>query len=156
MLDWRISLGTFVILITAFALIWPRVSTNWEQEFRTAYESISDDTPIISDVFNVYLEEDRNTLIYVKEECDVEEVQQGFLMHVTPTYTKDVSEDRKESGFNNYDFDFDAYGLRFDGKCVIQFSLPGYDITHIRTGQYIKEDGEFTNIWIAEAFIGQE
>lgn len=154
MLDWRISLGTFVILITAFALIWPRVSTNWKQQYLSLYESVSDDTPIISDLFNVYLDEDKDSLIYVKEECDVEDIQQGFLMHVTPTYTEDVVESRKESGFNNYDFDFEAHGLRFDGKCVIQFDLPDYDITHIRTGQYIKEDGEFTNIWIGEAFIG--
>ena len=77
-------------------------------------------------------------------------------MHVTPTYTEDVVESRKESGFNNYDFDFDAHGLRFDGKCVIQFNLPGYEITRIRTGQYILEGDEFTNIWIAEALIGQE
>lgn len=156
MLDWRISLATFVVLIVAFALIWPRVSTNWEQEFRAAYESVSDDTPVISDVFNVYLNEDGDSLIYVKEECDAEDIQQGFLMHVTPTYSEDVVEDRKESGFNNYDFTFDEYGLRFNGKCVVQFNLPGYDITRIRTGQYIREGDEYTNIWIAEALIGQE
>lgn len=154
MLDWRISLATFVVLIVAFALIWPRVSTNWEQEFRSVYESVGDDIPIISDVFNVYLDEDRNSLIYVKEECDIEDIQPGFLLHITPVNTDDLLVERREVGFNNLDFDFDAYGLRFDDTCVIQFNLPSYDIAHIRTGQYIREDAELPSIWIAEVFIG--
>lgn len=156
MLDWRISLAVFMVLIVAFALIWPRVSTNWEEEFRSAYESVSDDTPIISDVFNVYLDEDKHFLIYVKEECDVQDIQPNFLMHITPTNTDDLQAERREVGFNNLDFDFDAYGLRLNETCVIQFNLPGYDITSIRTGQYIREGDEFHNIWIAEALINQE
>lgn len=154
MLDWRISLGVFVILITAFALIWPLVSTDWELEFRSAYESVRDDVPIIDDVFNVYLDEDRNSLIYVKEECDVEDIQPGYLLHVTPANTDDL--ERSESSFNNFDFDFDAHGLRFDNICVIQFNLPDYDYTRIRTGQYIREGDEFHNLWIQEAITSQE
>lgn len=156
MLDWRISLATFVVLIVAFALIWPRVSVNWEQEFRSVYESIGDDTPIINNVFNVYLDEDRNSLIYVKEECDAEDIDPDFLLHITPTYKDDLLADRKEVGFNNLDFYFDAYGLRFDGKCLIQFNLPDYDIARIRTGQYIREGDELPAIWIEEVLIGQE
>lgn len=154
MLDWRISLGVFVILITAFALIWPLVSTDWELEFRSAYESVRDDDPIIDDVFNVYLDEDRNLLIYVKEECDVEDIQPGYLLHVTPANTGDL--ERSGSTFNNYDFDFDAHGLRFDNNCVIQFNLPDYDYTRIRTGQYLREGDEFHNLWIQEAIISPE
>lgn len=154
MLDWRISLGTFVVLIIAFALIWPRISTNWEQEFRSTYESVSDDIPIISDVFNVYLDENR--LIYVKEECDNEDIKPDFLLHVTPVNPDNLLEERREAGFNNFDFGFEEYGLQFDDKCLIQFTLPGYDITRIRTGQYIREGDELPAIWIAEAFIAQE
>lgn len=156
MLDWRISLATFVVLIVAFALIWPRVSTNWEQEYRLLYESVSDDTPIISDFFNVYLDEEGNSLIYVREECDVEDIQPGFLLHLTPINTDDLPEERKESGFNNLDFDFDAHGLRFEGKCVVQFDLPNYGISRIRTGQYVQVGDELPPIWIEVAFIGQE
>lgn len=156
MLDWRISLGTFVVLITIFALIWPRISTNWEQEFRSTYESVRDDVPIISNVFNVYLDEDRNRLIYVKEECDNEDIKPGFLLHITPTYADDLAEDRRESRFNNLDFDFEEFGQQIDDNCVIQRNLPDYDITRIRTGQYIRENDELPSIWIEEAFINQE
>ena len=154
MLDWRISLGVFVILITAFALIWPLVSTDWELEFRSAYESVRNDVPIIDDVFNVYLDEDRNSLIYVKEECGVEDIQPGYLLHITPANTDDL--ERSDSTFNNFDFGFDAHGLRFDNNCVIQFNLPDYDYTRIRTGQYLREGDVFHNLWIQEAIISQE
>ena len=157
MLDWRISLAVFVVLITAFAFIWPRVSSNWEEEFRSVYESVSDDTPIIEGSFDVYLDDDKNWLIYVKEECNyAEDIQPGFLLHLTPAHTDDLQEGRKESGFNNLDFEFDSHGLRFDDKCVIQFNLPSYDITRIRTGQYLRVGDELPAIWIEEAFVGQE
>ncbi len=159
MLDWRITLTVFVVLITAFAFIWPWVSTSWEQEFLSVYESVSDDTPIISNVFNVYLDEDKNLLIYVREECDVESIDPDFLLHVTPTDINDLSDYRRESGsrFDNFDFSFDSSnGLRFDDKCVIQINLPNYDILRIRTGQYLRVGDELPPIWIDEALIGQE
>ena len=153
MLDWRISLTTFLVLITAFAFIWPKVATNWEQEFRSAYESVSDDTPIINGFFDVYLDEDRNMLIYVREKCDAEDIQQDFLLHVIPVDIIDIPDHRREFGFDNFDFIFDGYGLRFDGNCVIQYSLPDYDIARIRTGQYIQVGDELPPTWIEEAPI---
>ena len=153
MLDWRISLTAFVVLITAFAFIWPRVSTNWEQEFRSAYESVSDDTPIIDDFFDVYLDEDRNMLIYVREECDAEDIQSDFLLHVMPADINDIPDPRQQYGFDNFDFFFDGHGLRFDDKCVIQYNLPDYDIVSIRTGQYIQVGDELPPIWIEQAPI---
>ena len=156
MLDWRISLTTFVVLIIAFAFIWPRVSTNWEQEIRSTYESVSDDTPIISNVFNVYLGEDKNSLIYVKEECEVENIHPEFLLHLIPADINDMPDHRKQFEFDNLDFSFDRHGLRFDHKCVIQVNLPDYDINRIRTGQFIKVGDEFSPIWTEEVLISQE
>lgn len=155
-LDWRISLTAFVALIIASALIWARVSTNWERGFLSVYESVGDYTPIMSGFFDVYVDEDRGWLIYVREECERDDTRPGFSLHLTPRDINDLPESRKQSGFDNLDFEFAEHGLRFDNKCVIQVNLPDYDIIRIRTGQYAKvsdESDEFFPIWVQGASV---
>ena len=120
------------------------------------YESVSDDNQIISNVFNVYLDEDRNSLIYVQEECDVEDIHPNFMLHLIPADFNDIPDARKPFGFDNLDFIFDRHGLRFDDKCVIQVNLPDYDIIRIRTGQFLQVGDELPSIWVEEVSIGQE
>ena len=158
-LDWRISLTAFVALIIAFALIWARVSTNWERGFLSVYESVDDYTPIMSGFFDVYVDEDRGWLIYVREECERDDTRPGFSLHLIPRDIDDLPESRKHSGFDNLDFEFAEHGLRFDNKCVIQVNLPDYDIIRIRTGLYAKvsdesdESDEFFPIWVQGASV---
>lgn len=152
-MDWRISLTTFVALSIVFALVWARVSPDWERGFPSVYESFSDSTPIISGFFNVYLDEDKNWLIYIREECERDDIRPGFLLHLIPLDINDLPESRKQSGFDNFDFEFDQHGLWFDNKCVIQFNLPDYNIIRIRTGQYVRVGDELPPIWIQDAPI---
>ena len=51
----------------------------------------------------------------------------------------DLPSRRKQQGFDNLDFNFDALGAIFDGKCLVEFPLPEYAISEIRTGQYTDE-----------------
>ena len=115
------------------------------------YESFSNATPIISGFFNVYIDEDRDWLIYIKKECEHDDTQPGFLLHLTPRDINDLPEPRRQFGFDNFDFGFTNHGLRFDNKCVIQFNLPDYDIIGIRTGQYARVGDALPPIWIQEA-----
>ena len=150
MLDWRISLTTFMALFIAFALILTKLAPDWSWRFRSLYESVSGDTPIISNVFNVYLDENKDSLIYVKEECDKEDIHLDFMLHLTPADINNLPDSRKQFGFDNLDFHFDRYGLQFDNKCLAQLNLPNYDIASIRTGQFITGDDELPVIWMEE------
>ena len=53
---------------------------------------------------------------------------------------------RKQYGFDNMDFDFEAHGMIFDGKCLATVALPDYAITSIRTGQYVPVEGDFHHL----------
>ena len=48
------------------------------------------------------------------------------------------------------DFHFDRHGGRFDGECLASVPLPEYDISKIRTGQYVLVVDGSSNIWEAE------
>lgn len=150
--QWRIVVGA-LILILIVVFIWSRSRVDWPAEYRSLYESISEETPLISNAYDVYLDEDRNSLIYVKEECNDNDLS-GFFLHLEPAHQKDLPDYRRPYGFDNLDFDFDSYGLRVDGNCVINRNLPGYDIIGVRTGQYSKIGDQITNIWEERADIG--
>ena len=88
-----------------------------------------------------------NRLIYVKEQCGLEDVAARFFLHVYPASPDDLPDHRKPHGFDNFDFQFDQYGPRLGGTCLAEVSLPGYDAAAIRTGQYVKAAGGYRNIW---------
>ena len=156
MLDWRITSGILIVLIIIFAIIWSGVRVDWEDEFRSLYSSVSDDTPIIDDVFDVYLDRDMNSLIYVKEDCTYDDINPGFFLHLIPADPLDLPRHRRLFGFDNLDFDFNAKGLQFENKCVSKVDLPGYSITRVRTGQYVPDGDQFVNLWQQEAPLGLE
>lgn len=156
MLDWRITSGILVVLIIIFAIIWSGVRVDWEDEFRSLYLSVSDDTPIIEDVFDVYIDRDRNSLIYVKEDCTYDDINPGFFLHLIPADPLDLPRHRQLFGFDNLDYDFNAEGLQFGNKCVSEVDLPGYSITRVRTGQYVPDGDQFVNLWQQEASLGLE
>ena len=104
--------------------------------------------PSIRSTFDVHLSE--NMLIYFKEPCGAEDVQETFFLHVDPADASDLPEHRKQHGFDNLDFGY-SYELRLAEQCVAWRELPDYDFTSIHTGQFlVNEDGFATNIWEGE------
>ena len=85
--------------------------------------------------FNVYLGE--NALTYLKDPCGPEDTEAYFFLHLTPGNPDDLPTLRRQHGFDNLAFPFYRHGVIFDGKCWVTAKLPEYDITNIRTGQYV-------------------
>ena len=153
--DWRITSSTLVALIIIFAIIWSRVPIDWEDEYRSLYESVASDTPLIGNVWNVYLDEDTDTLIYVKENCSDADTRPPFFLHLVAVDPNDKPLIHRTAPFDNRDFDFDSFGRQLPPYlCVIRFSLP-YDVSSISTGQYVGKNDQITNLWSGEAAVSQ-
>ena len=90
--------------------------------------------PAVSSVFDVYI--DDGELIYAKSPCTAEDRDARFFLHVNPVDVSDLPEDRKESGFDNLDFNFSDRGVESDGECFAVVDLPAYEIAGMSTGQY--------------------
>ena len=115
----------------------------------TDYESIAAGEPAARAVFDIYLRE--NTVTYLKSPCRAADVQARFFLHVVPESVEDLPADRRQSGFDNLDFQYDGYGRRaalvFGDRCITKRPLPDYPIARIRTGQFTPDEGQ---IWKAE------
>ena len=106
---------------------------------------------IISD-FDVYL--DGNHLIYVKEECRPDDTRARFFLHIIPIDKSDLPEHSRQDGFENRDFT--QTGLQIGGgRCVVQAKLPAYPVRQIRTGQFVRDQGKFSNLWEGEFSMAQ-
>ena len=117
-------------------------------EYRTAYGAVVSGRagePLMRDVFDVYHWQD--SVIYFKEPCAAEDTEERFFIHVYPTDAADLSEDRKQYGFAGESFYFEGKGMIEDGRCLMLYSLPGYGVEMLRTGQLTDQGG----IWSAEA-----
>ena len=82
------------------------------------------------------------TLAYARDPCSAADVERGFFLHVTPADEGDLPWGRGEYGFDNLDFPFARWGVRFDGACLAIVPLPEYAIAGVRTGQWARHDGE--------------
>ena len=117
-------------------------------------EAILTRTPSIRSTFDVHLSEDM--LIYVKEPCGAEDVQETFFVHVVPADENDLPDHRKQYGFGGLDFRFNdgrnrSSGFRPAERCIAWRELPDYPLTRIRTGQYVvNEDGSTEHLWEGE------
>ena len=68
---------------------------------------------------------------------------------------------RREHGFDNLDFRFEARRLLLDKdtpapggvKCIAVVDLPGYEVARIRTGQFVP--GE-SRLWHGEFEVGRK
>jgi len=115
--------------------------------FRKQVERIGQANPVARSDFTVYLEAD--TLIYFKESCSFEDIAAKFLLHLTPADAADLPDHPRGLGFDNREFDFYTYGVRFDGQCLAYVPLPSYDIVEIHTGQYVYEKRQVVYVWQA-------
>ena len=103
--------------------------------------------PAAREPFRIYRGEDR--LTYFKANCAPEDTRQRFFLHLTPARIQDIPGYRHQYGFDNLDFDFQQFGARFNGNCLAVVPLPGYPIERIRTGQYIRDEGQLWDVEFA-------
>ena len=96
-------------------------------------------------VFDIHL--GAGSLIFVKDPCARADTEAMFFLHLIPADVADLPGHRRQYGFDNLDFIFDQHGERFDGKCRAKVSLPEYDISEIRTGQFVPGQGQ---VWKEE------
>lgn len=122
--------------------IWTAAFSLNPEARRADYESVASVEPDARAVFNIYMNEKSRTLIYAKEPCDPTDVEPRFFLHVVPERKADLPDDRRMLGFENRDFDFRLRGAVFDGKCAASVPLPEYPAASIRTGQWIRGEGE--------------
>ena len=85
--------------------------------------------------FSVYW--DGGRVIYLREPCGPQDIDERFLLHIFPADAGDLPAEWMGRGFVNADFDFAEYGALFEGKCVGIAPLPDYGIERIRAGQYV-------------------
>ena len=117
------------------------------------YESIAAGEygqPVARSDFDVYLRGDG--LAYLKENCDVGDVDARFFLHIFPVDLYDLPADSRELGFANLDFQLGDHGARIGDKCVVERELPGYAIERILTGQFVSGEGR---VWGVEFPVGQ-
>ena len=100
--------------------------------------------------FEVHL--DGRLLVYVREACAAADIEAKFFLHVVPRDPSDLPEDRRGNGFANLDFWFGQAGALDDGRCLAVRGLPAYPIASIRTGQWVRGEGE---LWSTEAAFGE-
>ena len=122
--------------------IWTAAFSLNPEARRADYESVASVEPDARAVFNIYMNEEARTLIYAKEPCAPTDVEARFFLHVVPEREADLPDDRLDAGFENRDFDFRIRGAVFDGKCAASVPLPERPIASIRTGQWVRGEGE--------------
>lgn len=108
--------------------------------WRAALASARASEPLARSAFTLHLAE--RALAYVRDPCFADDVARDFFLHVTPADVDDLPRGRGEHGFDNLDFPFARYGVRFDGACLAVVPLPDYAIAGIRTGQWSRHGGE--------------
>ena len=77
-----------------------------------------------------------NVLLYLRAPCDLADVEARFFLHATPAASAAPPPARRQSEFDNLDFDFGEHGAVVDGACVVEVPLPDRPVTGIRTGQF--------------------
>ena len=126
----------------------------WNDYHRHITETIEKaGAPLIrSDFFDVYL--NGNSLIYVKDDCSLNDTDVGFFLAAYPVNKSDLPVRARQSGFQNLDFPFFYNGIRqSDGRCIAITPLPDYDIARVSTGQYTRgADGSTQRLWRGEIF----
>ena len=91
---------------------------------------------LIESDFRVY-RRDSNRLLYVKDDCVAADLENPFFMHIFPEDLAALPADRREHGFENYDFEPYAWGGGIiNGQCLAERPLRPYPIAAIRTGQF--------------------
>ena len=111
--------------------------TDKYQYYYFYYQLVATEEPEIRSPFNVHLVTlHQNALFFTREPCVSQDIQPNFFLHIFPVNIDDLPSARQQSGFDNYDFQFEENGVVFDDKCLAIIPVPDYDIARIRTGQF--------------------
>ena len=104
------------------------------------YRQILSQPPTARAEFDLYLS--NNQIAYHKQPCTESDTKERFFLHLYPADPANLPANRRQHGFNNIGFNFHQRGAILDGKCLATVPLPNYDLTRIRTGQWIRNHGE--------------
>ena len=116
---------------------------------KTILDIILEDSKFVAHSdFDIYINESENRLVYIRNECDDADIEANFFLHIDPTERADLPEHRQQYTFDNLDFRYGEYGFRIGERCIIQRNLPDYDMTAIRTGQWIEGQGRLWEVEI--------
>ena len=115
--------------------------------YREMYRVTISSKPAASLEWDVYV--DDATLIYIKESCATSDFGIPFFLHATPDDIDGLPDYRRRAGHStrNFDFDFEMYGVKFDGRCMAVVPLPARKLSGIRTGQFTSH-GELWSVAI--------
>ena len=133
----------------AFAV--PPLNDEALEYYENTYQAISSSgEPTARAGFDLYLDDDGDTLSYLKAPCGESDTRGRFFLSVHPAAAADLPADRRAHGHESLNFTFaPPFGVVFNGKCMATRRLPDYDIERIETGQWIPGGDE---LW--EAAIG--
>ena len=109
-------------------------------------ELLGDHQPAIRSDWEVYLV--GNSLIYKKEQCNPEDAEPTFFLHLYPVDVNNLPSHRKQYGFDN--LDFADHRLPIKGEvCAAVRELPDYAVAAVRTGQFTGEG----QVWKGEIHL---
>ena len=114
--------------------------------YQGRFEALAARAPAVEAEFDIHV--GAGVLDFVRAPCGAADTAARFVVHLVPAVAGDLPRHRRRYGFDNYDFDFDERGVRFDGKCLATLRLPDYDIQLVRAGQ--RADAEQRFLWHAE------
>ena len=127
--------GSTVLTVNAVDL--SRVDETAAAPYRAAYRAAAAGEPLFrSAAFDLHL--DGRTLTWVSESCRPEDTWQTFLLEVVPADPDDVPR-RRGRGWVGMGFRFGRFGVRFDGRCLAQRTLPDFPIRALRVGRWFRE-----------------
>ena len=118
---------------------------------QTTYRAAAPGEPVARSVFDLHLTDGH--LVYVKEKCDQQDTESPFFLHTASERADDLPLERREHGFDNLNFDFFRYEALFVEECVARVPLPEYSVAAVRTGQFVRGEGE---VWSAMFWLNPE
>ena len=106
------------------------------EAYRAAYDDVAaNGTPLMSADFDIYIH--NGALHYLSADCEPlasDGLDLRVFLHIFPAERADLPSDRREFGFENFDFRLNKQAAFFDGKCIHRQALPDYPIARITTG----------------------
>ena len=96
------------------------------------------EAPLARSTFDIHL--GNRALIYLKRPCDADDTQAKFFLHIFPVDEGDLPTNRRQFGFENFDFLFAGRGEFLNGDCIVEALLPDYPISRIHTGQFVSDE----------------
>ena len=130
--------GSTVLTVRAVDL--SRVDEADAAPARAAYRAVAAGEPLFRSArFDLYF--DGRTLTWVIESCRPEDTRQMFLLEVASADPADLPRRHRERGWVRMGFEFGQLGVRFDGRCLAQRTLPDFPIRALRVGRWLREAG---------------